>query len=94
MTSSLQGVSCYLSLPADSSAQLVLALNVVEGTYLMWMSKVMEMYRPSAVVLQCGADSLAGDRLGCFNLSLKGIIYTISTSISTYREEVAVIRLG
>ena len=24
------------------------------------------------IVLQCGADSLAGDRLGCFNLSLKG----------------------
>ncbi|CCJ31025.1 unnamed protein product, partial [Pneumocystis jirovecii] len=24
------------------------------------------------VVLQCGADSLAGDRLGCFNLSMKG----------------------
>ena len=38
------------------------------------MSKVMEVYRPSAVVLQCGADSLAGDRLGCFNLSLKGMI--------------------
>ena len=37
------------------------------------MSKVMEVYRPSAVVLQCGADSLAGDRLGCFNLSLKGL---------------------
>jgi histone deacetylase 1/2 len=32
----------------------------------------MDMYRPTAVVLQCGADSLAGDRLGCFNLSLKG----------------------
>ena len=30
------------------------------------------MYRRTAVVLQCGADSLAGDRLGCFNLSLKG----------------------
>lgn len=52
------------------------------------------MYRPTAVVLQCGADSLtgkyylprmisvvlgldvhcgsAGDRLGCFNLTLKG----------------------
>src|SRR5258708_5765970 len=29
----------------------------------------MEWYRPGAVVLQCGADSLAGDRLGCFNLS-------------------------
>lgn len=32
----------------------------------------MEVYRPSAVVLQCGADSLTGDRLGCFNLTLKG----------------------
>lgn len=32
----------------------------------------MEMYQPSAVVLQCGADSLSGDRLGCFNLTVKG----------------------
>lgn len=36
------------------------------------ISKVMEMFQPSAVVLQCGADSLTGDRLGCFNLTLKG----------------------
>ncbi|KAJ3195601.1 hypothetical protein HK101_011664 [Irineochytrium annulatum] len=36
------------------------------------MQHVMEWYRPGAVVLQCGADSLAGDRLGCFNLSMKG----------------------
>lgn len=36
------------------------------------MTKIMEVYRPGAIVLQCGADSLAGDRLGCFNLSLKG----------------------
>ncbi|KAL2453653.1 Histone deacetylase 19 [Abeliophyllum distichum] len=36
------------------------------------MSKVMEVYRPGAVVLQCGADSLSGDRLGCFNISVKG----------------------
>ena len=36
------------------------------------MQKVMDWYRPGAVVLQCGADSLSGDRLGCFNLSLKG----------------------
>eukprot|EP00800_Vazella_pourtalesii_P020623 TRINITY_DN735_c0_g2_i3.p1 TRINITY_DN735_c0_g2~~TRINITY_DN735_c0_g2_i3.p1 ORF type:complete len:415 (+),score=91.57 TRINITY_DN735_c0_g2_i3:45-1289(+) len=36
------------------------------------VSRVMEVYDPGAVVLQCGADSLAGDRLGCFNLSLKG----------------------
>ena len=33
---------------------------------------VMEYYRPAAVVLQCGGDSLSGDRLGAFNLSMKG----------------------
>ncbi|XP_002983212.2 histone deacetylase 19 [Selaginella moellendorffii] len=36
------------------------------------ISKVMEVYQPGAIVLQCGADSLSGDRLGCFNLSVKG----------------------
>lgn len=33
---------------------------------------IMDHYRPGAIILQCGADSLAGDRLGCFNLSMKG----------------------
>lgn len=36
------------------------------------ISSVMQFYRPTAIVLQCGADSLAGDRLGCFSLSVKG----------------------
>lgn len=36
------------------------------------MRRIMEWYAPGAVVLQCGADSLSGDRLGCFNLSLRG----------------------
>ncbi|KAJ3344333.1 Histone deacetylase 3 [Gonapodya sp. JEL0774] len=36
------------------------------------ISLVMDTFRPSAVVLQCGADSLASDRLGCFNLSIDG----------------------
>lgn len=36
------------------------------------IQKVMDVYRPTAIVLQCGADSLTGDRLGCFNLTLKG----------------------
>lgn len=36
------------------------------------ISDVMEFYRPTAVVLQCGADSLRGDRIGNFNLSLNG----------------------
>jgi histone deacetylase 1/2 len=33
---------------------------------------VMEYYKPDAIVLQCGGDSLSGDRLGCFNLSMQG----------------------
>ena len=36
------------------------------------IGKIMETFSPGAVVLQCGADSLSGDRLGCFNLSLRG----------------------
>lgn len=36
------------------------------------MKGVMDSYRPNAIVLQCGADSLTGDRLGVFNLTLKG----------------------
>lgn len=36
------------------------------------MSKIMQVYSPEVIVLQCGADSLAGDRLGVFNLSSKG----------------------
>ncbi|CAM8984260.1 unnamed protein product [Rhodiola kirilowii] len=36
------------------------------------IQKVMDVYQPDVVVLQCGADSLSGDKLGCFNLSVKG----------------------
>ena len=36
------------------------------------MRRVMEAYDPGAVVFQSGADSLSGDRLGCFNLSIQG----------------------
>ncbi|KAK4568747.1 hypothetical protein RGQ29_004235 [Quercus rubra] len=42
------------------------------GLFRPLIQKVMEVYQPDAVVLQCGADSLSGDRLGCFNLSVKG----------------------
>ncbi|KAH7326439.1 hypothetical protein B0I35DRAFT_346815, partial [Stachybotrys elegans] len=36
------------------------------------IENVMKYYQPEAVVLQCGTDSLSGDRLGCFNLSMDG----------------------
>ncbi|KII93636.1 hypothetical protein PLICRDRAFT_694782 [Plicaturopsis crispa FD-325 SS-3] len=34
--------------------------------------QVMESYNPSAIVLQCGTDSLSGDKIGCLNLSMRG----------------------
>ncbi|KAF8100077.1 hypothetical protein N665_0231s0016 [Sinapis alba] len=34
--------------------------------------KAMEVYQPEAIVLLCGPDSLSGDALGKFNLTIKG----------------------
>jgi histone deacetylase 1/2 len=42
--------------------------NIFEPT----IEAVMTYYGPEAIVLQCGGDSLSGDRLGCFNLSMNG----------------------
>jgi histone deacetylase 1/2 len=36
------------------------------------VEKVMAHFQPGAVVLCCGADSLSGDRVGCWNLSIRG----------------------
>ncbi|OAF65135.1 hypothetical protein A3Q56_07152, partial [Intoshia linei] len=43
-----------------------------EKIFVPVINKVVEFYQPEAIVLQCGADSLTGDRLGCFNITLKG----------------------
>uniref|UniRef100_A0A667Z681 Histone deacetylase n=1 Tax=Myripristis murdjan TaxID=586833 RepID=A0A667Z681_9TELE len=36
------------------------------------IKQVVDFYQPTCIVLQCGADSLGCDRLGCFNLSIRG----------------------
>ncbi|EEE54369.1 hypothetical protein OsJ_01375 [Oryza sativa Japonica Group] len=36
------------------------------------VGKAMEVFQPEAIVLQCGADSLSGDRLGGMELSVRG----------------------
>jgi histone deacetylase HOS2 len=41
------------------------------------IGKCIEKFRPSAIALQCGADSLAGDRLGRFNLQVQGHGYCV-----------------
>ena len=35
------------------------------------MERVLESFRPDVLVVQCGADSLAEDKLGGFNLTIK-----------------------
>lgn len=47
----------------DDDAYVSLFRSVIEPT--------IATFRPSAIVLQCGADSLGSDRLGVFNLSIK-----------------------
>jgi len=48
----------------DDQTYIALFKPVIQG--------VMQKYQPTAIVLQCGADSLAHDRLGCFSLTIKG----------------------
>ncbi len=43
-----------------------------EKVFVPIVSKVMQVFAPSVIVLQCGADSLAGDKLGDFNMTIKG----------------------
>ena len=42
------------------------------GLFKPILSRVVEWYQPNAIFFQCGADSLAGDKLGGFNLSIHG----------------------
>lgn len=43
-----------------------------KGIFEPVMKTVIERYRPGAIVLQCGGDSLSGDKLGSLNLSMRG----------------------
>ena len=36
------------------------------------ITKCVGTFQPGAIVMCCGADSVTGDRLGCFNLTLRG----------------------
>lgn len=46
----------------DNESYVALFKSIMEPT--------INVFRPSSIVLQCGADSLGCDRLGCFNLSI------------------------
>ncbi|KAF7322165.1 Hist-deacetyl domain-containing protein [Mycena kentingensis (nom. inval.)] len=58
------------------SLNVPLKTGITDDMYLKAFKTViaatMDAFRPSSVVLQCGADSLGGDRLGEFGLSIAG----------------------
>ncbi len=64
------------SFKSGSNFSLNVPLNDgIEDDDYIWLFKqivqpTVDAFHPSAIVLQCGADSLAGDRLGCFNLNI------------------------
>ena len=63
----MNNLTCITTLQAMISLSFIALLQII--------SKVVEFYQPGVIVLQCGADSLAGDRLGCFNLSIDGAVF-------------------
>jgi len=63
-----KGKNCSINFPLNDGIDDESYVSIFRPV----IGKIFEHYRPNAVVLQCGADSLSGDRLGCFNLSLKG----------------------
>ncbi|CRG88082.1 hypothetical protein PISL3812_05109 [Talaromyces islandicus] len=70
------GPSHPLNPGAHHSINVPLHDGIEDGDYLQLYKDVigecLETYKPGAIVLQCGADSLGCDRLGCFNLNVTG----------------------
>ena len=60
---------CRLKLPPTPG---IILISLARQVFKPVIKNVIDFYQPTAVVLQCGADSLANDRLGNFNLSTKG----------------------
>lgn len=66
--------------PQNPGAKYALNVPLHDGidddSYIWLFKSIIEpcisIYRPTAICLQCGADSLGNDRLGCFNLNIKG----------------------
>ncbi|KAF4636149.1 hypothetical protein G7Y89_g1949 [Cudoniella acicularis] len=61
---------------AHHAINVPLADGIDDEQYI-WLFKTIvgmcvDRFQPTAIVLQCGADSLAGDRLGRFNVQVQG----------------------
>jgi len=60
---------------AHHSLNVPLLNGIDDDSYTRLFDKIVPAcvatYNPTAIVLQCGADSIGGDRLGCFNLNIR-----------------------
>jgi len=64
-----QGKGYSLNVPLSSG---VTDEQYFEDIFQPIFDKAVEVFQPGAIFLQCGADSLAADRLGTFNLTTRG----------------------
>ena len=62
---SSNGLHCTLNIPLPDGTDD----HTYTSVFRYALHRVANAFKPSAIVLQCGADSLAGDRVGTFNLS-------------------------
>ncbi|EGF99116.1 uncharacterized protein MELLADRAFT_118370 [Melampsora larici-populina 98AG31] len=60
------GKNFSFNLPLSDGIDNESYINLFRST----IEPIMNCFKPSAIVLQCGADSLGGDRLGGFNISI------------------------
>lgn len=69
------GAKCSLNVPLRDG---------IEDAQYEWVfdrivQEAVNVYDPSVIVLQCGADSLGGDRLGKFNLNIRAHGHCVTT---------------
>ena len=63
-----KGVCRSLNVPLQEGASNEIYASVFQPL----LERAIACFRPEAIVMQCGTDSLAHDRLGCFNLTSEG----------------------
>ena len=67
--------SHYHAIPLFMPFNLFCILQLVDLLLFSWVAvlrQVIRAFKPSAMVLQCGCDALAGDPLGKLNLTTRG----------------------
>ncbi|EEQ86692.1 hypothetical protein RJZ56_006918 [Blastomyces dermatitidis] len=85
------GPSNPLNPGAHHALNVPLHDGIEDGEYVSLFKTIVgpaiRTYQPGAIVLQCGADSLGCDRLGCFNLNIRAhgacVAYTKSFGLPT-----------